>query len=114
MDAQWWVSINGDQKGPLSTPVLREWLAEGRIPPTSLVRCGDGPWVMARKVKPVRTDWHSVFGGLAVAAGLLLAVEVFWLGMGDRAAGGWGLGLLAVYVAMFLRVFGLRFLFGKG
>jgi len=49
-----------------------------------------------------------------VAAGLLLAVEVFWLGMGDRAAGGWGLGLLAVYVAMFLRVFGLRFLFGKG
>lgn len=113
MDSQWWVSINGDQKGPLSTPTLQTWFAEGRVPPDSLIRAGcDGPWVLARKVKLFHTDWHGLLGGVAVASAILIAVEIFWLAMTHPGVGAWGVGLLAVYAVAVARVFGLKKLVG--
>lgn len=112
MDTAWWISINGDQKGPLSTATLRQWYAEGRIPPDALVRPENGAWVLARKLKLRTIDWHTLFNGVVVAAGLLLAAETFWLMLINPTAGRWTLTLLAFYIVMAVRIIGLNKLLG--
>jgi hypothetical protein len=104
MDAAWWVSINGDQKGPFSTATLKQWFAEGKIPPEALVRPDNGAWMLAKKLKLKRTDWHALFGGVVLAAGLLLALETYWLFLTNPPAGRWTLGLLVVYAFFALRI----------
>ncbi|MFZ5832615.1 MAG: GYF domain-containing protein [Planctomycetota bacterium] len=104
-DTAWWISWEGDQKGPISTPQLKRWLAEGRVAPDLLVRPGtDGPWILAKTVrfsgsaKPA--DWQAVIGGTMLAAGLLLAAEAFFLSLTHSGAAHWAFALLAGYAVL--------------
>lgn len=94
----WWISVNGEQRGPFSTATLKSWFAEGKIPPDALIRSDNGPWVLARKARLNPIDWQSVFNGVVLAAGVLLAVEVFWFAMSDPISARWLCGLLVAYV----------------
>jgi hypothetical protein len=46
--AQWYVTIEGEQKGPLTDPEMRRWVAQGKVQPETFVRVGaDGEWTAA-------------------------------------------------------------------
>lgn len=97
-DVIWWISVNGEQRGPFSTATLKSWFAEGKIPPDALIRSDNGPWVLARKARLTPIDWQSVFNGAVLAAGVLLAIEVFWFAMTDPLSARWLCVLLLAYV----------------
>lgn len=97
-DVIWWISVNGEQRGPFSTATLKNWFAEGKIPPDALIRSDNGPWVLARKARLTPIDWQSVFNGAVLAAGVLLAIEVFWFALSDPLSARWLCGLLIAYV----------------
>ncbi len=42
---QWFVTIEGEQKGPLTDAEIRRWVADGRVQPDTFVRQGaNGEW----------------------------------------------------------------------
>lgn len=102
-DTVWWISVNGEQRGPFSTATLKSWFAEGKIPPDALVRTDNGPWMLAKKVRFRRIDWHGLFNGAVLAAGVLLVLEVFWFALSDPRAARWMGALLIAYVFFAVR-----------
>ena len=105
-ETQWWVSWNGDQKGPLSTPQLKQWLKEGRINKNCFVRQGpDGPWKLLGKVR-LETDWNKVVGNVVAVAGLALAIQAVLLLVAHPGAAKWSIAFLVLYVAAVLRICG--------
>jgi hypothetical protein len=79
MAREWYVSVNGDQKGPLCTSELRRWIKEGKLKRDSFVReGGSGPWRPLRQVD-LPLDWHALVNMLIAAAVLAVGLEILWL-----------------------------------
>lgn len=104
MAAEWYVSIDGCQKGPFSTPELRRWISDGRIAKDSLVRQGpNGTWVLARELGALsgRSAWQSLLDLIGFTALLAIGVELYLFMMSHPLTKGfalWGVGLYVLVV----------------
>ncbi len=79
MAREWYVSVNGDQKGPLSNSELRRWIKEGKLKRDSFVReGGTGQWTPLGKVE-LPPDWHATVNAIVTATVALVGLELFWL-----------------------------------
>jgi hypothetical protein len=104
---QWYVSLNGDQKGPLSTAQLKRWIKERRIDRHTFVRRGpDGQWMLLGELR-LGKDWQARLNGVVAVAGIALAIEALVVGISWPAAALWGIALLAAYVGGVVWAYGL-------
>lgn len=80
MAAEWYVSIDGCQKGPFSTPELHRWIREGKVTKDSLVKEGpNGAWVLAREIRVPsgRSAWQTLLNLIGFTALLAIGVELY-------------------------------------
>ena len=57
MPAHWYVSVDGEEHGPMDPDALRSMAAAGRVDERALVRRGeDGPWLAASRVRGLFLD----------------------------------------------------------
>jgi hypothetical protein len=102
MASEWYVSINGETKGPLSTSELKRWLKERKIAKDSFVRQGnDGPWRAVGKVR-LPASGSDIVNILALSAVLVIAFELILLLWADPLGGKLALAPLGAYLAAIL------------
>ncbi len=79
MAGEWYVSVNGETKGPLSSSELKRWLEERKIARDTFVRDGsNGAWKALGQVR-LSGGGSRVVNTLAAGAGLLIGVEIILL-----------------------------------
>jgi hypothetical protein len=103
--SEWYVSINGETKGPLSSSELKRWLNEGKIARDTFVRDGsNGPWKAVGKV-PLPADSRkaaSSLNVLALSAAGVLGLEIILLLRTDPLTAKLALVPLGAYLAAVL------------
>ncbi len=75
MATEWYVAVDGAQKGPLSTPELKRWVQQGKVAKDTLVKEGpNGTWRLLGEMGPL--CGHSMGQALLNLIGLtaLLAI----------------------------------------
>ena len=124
MATQWYVTIEGEQKGPLTDAELQRWVGQGKVEPDTFVRMGaDGEWTAASAFEElfptqpvfvqqeVDEDGNGLVVG-AIALGFVLLLVVIFAstsapnGLPSLSAGG-GAGLIVLLVALAACVFWL-------
>lgn len=104
MAAEWYVSIDGCQKGPFSTPELRRWIRDGKIAKDSLIKEGpNGAWVLARELRAFsgRSAGQLLLNFVGCAAILAIGVELYLFMMTHpltKQFAIWGVGLYLLVV----------------
>ncbi len=80
MTAEWYVAIDGCQKGPFSTPELRRWIREGKLAKDALVKEGpSGGWKLVREARlsSDRSGWQTLLNVIGLGTLLVIGVELF-------------------------------------
>jgi hypothetical protein len=104
MAAEWYVSIDGCQKGPFSTPELYRWIREGKVAKDSLVKEGpNGAWVLAREIRVPsdRSAGQALLNLIGFSALLAIGVELYLFMMTHpvtKQFAIWGVGLYLLVI----------------
>ena len=105
MASEWYVSIDGSQKGPLSTLELKRWIAEKKVAPDTFVREGaNGPWMPVRHVQfpPTLSPSQILLNVIGLAAVLVIGVEAFLFMLTHPVTARLAPGALAFFVVLMI------------
>jgi hypothetical protein len=105
MTSEWYVAVDGCQKGPLSTTELKRWIQEGKVARDTFVREGaNGPWTPVSQLHfaPDSAGSQILLNLIGTASLLVIGVEVFLFLWANPLTASWAPAAVGLYLVVTL------------